>query len=85
MPIGVGKSGVLGAGLVPGGSEGFNTSGTFSVPSGVSEVSLTGLGGDGNPGNSGNPGSFGTGGSGGPGGTARFQNNPSYDHPGSGG
>jgi hypothetical protein len=37
MPIGSSKLGVLGAGLVPGGTETFNTSGTFSIPPGCEE------------------------------------------------
>ena len=65
MPIGSSKVGVMGAGLTPGGSETFNTSGTFVVPTGISEVSVTGLGGTGNPGSPGNPGVYGSGGSGG--------------------
>ena len=71
MPIGTSKLGVLGAGLVPGGSTTFNASGTFSVPPGVKKVSVTGRGGTGNPGNAGNPGNsgnFGIGGGGGGGG-----------------
>jgi hypothetical protein len=50
MPIGSSKLGVLGAGLVPGGTETFNASGTFSIPPGVKKVSVTGVGGAGNPG-----------------------------------
>lgn len=68
MPIGTSKLGVLGAGLVPGGSVTFNTSGTFSVPPGVKKVSITGRGATGNPGNAGNPGNPGQSGSGGAGG-----------------
>ena len=63
MPIGTSKVGALG-GLVPGGTETFNASGTFCVPPGVKKVSVTGVGGTGNPGNpgnTGNPGVFGTG------------------------
>jgi hypothetical protein len=63
MPIGTSKVGALG-GLVPGGTETFNASGTFCVPPGVKKVSVTGAGGTGNPGNpgnTGNPGVFGTG------------------------
>jgi hypothetical protein len=51
MPIGSSKLGVLGAGLVPGGTETFNAPGTFSIPPGVKKVSITGRGGTGNPGN----------------------------------
>ena len=65
MPIGTSKVGVLGAGTVPGGSETFNSSGTFCVPSGVTSVNVTGTGGAGNPGNAGNPGGTGIGGGGG--------------------
>jgi hypothetical protein len=71
MPIGSSKLGVLGAGLVPGGSVTFNASGTWPIPPGVKKVSITGKGGTGNPGvagNPGNPGNLGTGGSGGGGG-----------------
>jgi hypothetical protein len=50
MPIGSSKLGVLGAGLVPGGTETFNAPGTFSIPPGVKKVSITGVGGTGNPG-----------------------------------
>jgi hypothetical protein len=68
MPIGSSKIGVLGAGLVPGGTETFNAPGTFSIPPGVKVVSITGVGGSGNPGTSGtagNPGNLGSGGTGG--------------------
>jgi hypothetical protein len=71
MPIGSSKLGVLGAGLVPGGTETFNAPGTFSIPPGVKKVSITGTGGSGNPGTSGtagNPGENGIGGGGGGGG-----------------
>jgi hypothetical protein len=73
MPIGSSKLGVLGAGLVPGGTETFNAPGTFSIPPGVKKVSITGTGGSGNPGNSGNSGNAGNigfGGGGGGGGSA---------------
>jgi hypothetical protein len=69
MPIGTSKVGALG-GLVPGGTETFNASGTFSVPPGVKKVSITGTGGTGQPGqpgNAGNPGNYGGGGGGGQG------------------
>jgi hypothetical protein len=49
MPIGTSKVGALG-GLVPGGTETFNASGTFAVPPGVKKVSITGTGGSGSPG-----------------------------------
>jgi hypothetical protein len=59
MPIGSSKLGVLGAGLVPGGTETFNAPGTFSIPPGVKKVSITGVGGTGNPGTSGTAGMLG--------------------------
>jgi hypothetical protein len=59
MPIGSSKIGVLGAGLVPGGTETFNAPGTFSIPPGVKKVSITGVGGVGNPGTSGTAGNAG--------------------------
>lgn len=71
MPIGSSKIGVLGAGLVPGGSVTFNAPGTYFIPPGVKKVNITGRGGTGNPGgagNAGNAGTFGTGGAGGGGG-----------------
>jgi hypothetical protein len=52
MPIGSSKLGVLGAGLVPGGTETFNAPGTFSIPPGVKKV----------PNTTASPGSAGTGG-----------------------
>ena len=70
MPIGSSKLGVLGAGLVPGGTETFNAPGTFSIPPGVKKVSVTGVGGTGNPGNSGTAGNSGNPGTGGGGGGA---------------
>jgi hypothetical protein len=75
MPIGSSKLGVLGAGLVPGGTETFNAPGTFSIPPGVKKVSITGKGGTGNPGvagNPGNPGNLGNGAGGGAGATGGF-------------
>jgi hypothetical protein len=68
MPIGSSKIGVLGAGLVPGGTETFNAPGTFSIPPGVKKVSITGKGGTGNPGVAGNPGNPGNPANGGGGG-----------------
>jgi hypothetical protein len=64
MPIGSSKLGVLGAGLVPGGTETFNAPGTFSIPPGVKKVSITGVGGGGGGGrgNAGNAGGCGGGG-----------------------
>lgn len=76
MPIGTSKLGVLGAGVVPGGTQTFNASGTFSVPPGVSKVSITGKGGTGNPGNAGNPGNPGNQGTGGGGGASGGVNYP---------
>ena len=64
MAVGSSKIGVLG-GLVSGGSETFNCSGTFVVPPGVRTISITGRGGTGNPGNAGNPGNPGNPGTGG--------------------
>jgi hypothetical protein len=76
MPIGSSKIGVLGAGLVPGGTETFNAPGTFSIPPGVKKVSVTGKGATGNPGNAGAAGTPGNAGSGGAGGGAGYGNNP---------
>lgn len=67
MPVGTSKIGLLG-GQVPGGSQTFNSTGTFVVPPGVTKISVTGRGGTGNPGNpgnAGNPGNIGLGGTGG--------------------
>lgn len=69
MAIGSGKAGLLGAGTVPGGTQTFNASGTFTAPPGVSKVNLVGKGGPGNAGNSGSAGNPGAGASGGSGGT----------------
>lgn len=66
MPIGTAKAGLLGRSQVAGGTQTFNASGTFTVPPGVSVVSVTGKGATGsagNPGNAGNPGSTGNSGS----------------------
>jgi len=66
MAIGSSKIGVLGGkAVVPGGSETFNSPGTFTVPLGVSVVTITGQGGAGNPGNAGGSGNGGLGGAGG--------------------
>jgi hypothetical protein len=70
MPIGSSKIGVLGAGLVPGGSVTFNASGTWPIPPGVKKVSITGVGGTGNPGVAGNSGNAGNPGGGAPGGNS---------------
>lgn len=67
MPIGSAKIGVLGAGLVPGGTQTFNASGTFTVPPGVKKVNIVGKGSPGNPGNPGNAGNSGNPGKGGSG------------------
>lgn len=87
MPIGSAKIGVLGAGLVPGGTTTFNASGTFTVPPGVKKVNITGKGGTGNPGNAGNagnPGNPGTGGAGGAGGSG-YGPRPAVARQGTGG
>lgn len=78
MPIGSSKVGVMGAGLVPGGTQTFNASGTFSVPPGVRKVNITGKGAPGNPGNSGTTGNVGSDGGGGGGGSASGGANPTY-------
>lgn len=71
MPIGTSKAGVLGAGVVPGGCQVFNSPGCFVVPAGVTLISsVSGSGTAGNPGNPGNPGGIGAGGAGGFGGAA---------------
>jgi hypothetical protein len=44
MPIGSSKLGVLGAGLVPGGTETFNAPGTFSIPPGSKKSQCYGCG-----------------------------------------
>ena len=68
MPIGVSKGGFLGGKTpVPAGSQTFNAAGTFTVPVGVTKISVVGVGGSGNAGNTGNAGT--TGGTGNPGGT----------------
>lgn len=64
MPIGSAKIGVLGAGLVPGGTVTFNATSTWTVPPGVKKVSITGRGGTGTSGNAGNPGNAGNAGTG---------------------
>ena len=74
MPIGSSKIGVLGAGLVPGGTETFNASGTFSIPPGVKKVSVTGVGGAGNSGTAGTAGTAGNDGGGGGGGAGGITN-----------
>jgi hypothetical protein len=74
MPAGTPKVNIFGGKkIVPGGTQTFNTTGTFTVPTGVKKVNITGRGGSGNPGNPGNssPGSpaGANGGGGGGGGT----------------
>ena len=64
MPIGTSKVGVLGGGVAPGGSETFNSSGTFCAPPGISVVNLSGTGGAGGAGGPGNAGVAGAGGAG---------------------
>ena len=78
MPIGVSKTVIFGKGGAEAGTQTFNTSGTFTVPSGVSIVSITGVGGTGTSGNSGGTGNSGTGGGGqgGGGGNAGNAGNP---------
>jgi hypothetical protein len=76
MPIGSSKLGVLGAGLVPGGTETFNAPGTFSIPPGVKKVNITGVGGVGNPGTTGTAGNAGEPGLGGGGGGGSIVSGP---------
>jgi hypothetical protein len=88
MPIGSAKIGVLGAGLVPGGTVTFNATGTFTVPPGVKKVSITGRGGTGSPGNAGNagnPGNIGYGAMGGQGASTTSIGNIGGGPAGSGG
>lgn len=75
MPIGSAKIGVLGAGLVPGGTVTFNATSTWTVPPGVKKVSITGRGGTGNSGNAGNPGNAGNAGTGAGGGAGGQSDN----------
>lgn len=73
MPAGTPKVNLFGGkSIVPGGSQTFNASGTFTVPAGVTKVNMTGRGTAGNPGNCGNPGGSGGGGTGGCGGARLF-------------
>ena len=68
MPAGTPKVALFGGkSIVPGGSQTFNAPGTFTVPVGVTKVSITGKGGAGNAGGIGNGGGcgFGAGGAGG--------------------
>lgn len=70
MPAGTPKVALFGGkAIVPGGTQTFNSPGTFTVPVGVSRINITGRGGSGNPGNSSNAGNPGSGGVGGVGGT----------------
>ena len=69
MPTGTTKVTIMGgAVLTPGGTQTFNTSGTWTAPVGITTVNLTGKGGAGNAGNAGNGGGGGSGGGGGGGG-----------------
>lgn len=85
MPIGSAKIGVLGAGLVPGGTQTFNASGTFTVPPGVKKVNITGKGATGNSGNAGNPGNAGNDGRGGSGGGGEKGRCPNFGQGGGAG
>ena len=64
MPTGTTRVTLFGGvSLTPGGTQTFNSPGTFTVPVGISSVTVIGKGGTGNPGNpggAGNPGSTGT-------------------------
>ena len=79
MPIGTSKIGLMGAGIAPGGSETFNSTGTFCAPPGISLVNVTGLGGEGGDGGTGNAGGPGVGGSGG---NSPSRTGPGYGQPG---
>lgn len=69
MPAGTPKVALFGGkSIVPGGTQTFNSPGTFTVPVGVTKINVTGKGGSGNPGNSSNAGNAGSGGVGGTGG-----------------
>lgn len=68
MAIGTSKLILGGKAIVPAGSQTFNTSGTFTVPLGVTKVNITGVGGTGSAGNAGSSGNPGTGAPGGSGG-----------------
>ena len=60
MPAGTPKVTMFGdKTIAPGGCQTFNTSGTFTVPVGVTVINLVGKGGSGNPGNAGNSGGCG--------------------------
>lgn len=81
MPIGTGKGSLFGGGVsIEAGSQTFNSSGTFTVPPGLTKVNLTGKGGKGNDGTSGGGGPSGAGGAGGAGGASTFTpcGNPNY-------
>ena len=83
MPTGTTKVTIMGgAVLTPGGTQTFNTSGTWTAPVGITTVNLTGKGGAGNAGNAGNGGG---GGSGGGGGGSGSGNPGSPGNPGSAG
>lgn len=56
MPAGTPKVALFGGKvLTPGGTQTFNSPGTFTVPTGITSVNITGKGSPGNPGNAGNP------------------------------
>ena len=77
MAIGASKIGVLGGkALTPGGSQTFNSPGTFSVPKGISIVKAVGYGGAGNAGNGAYGGVAGGAGGGGGGSGSIYLNNP---------
>ncbi len=77
MPIGTGKGNLFGGGVsIEAGSQTFNSPGTFTVPPGLTTVSITGRGGSGNDGTPGGAGPSGAGGAGGTGGLATF---PTYN------
>lgn len=88
MPVGTPKATLFGGkAIVPGGTETFNSPGTFSIPTGIEEVTVAGRGGTGNPGNSGYAGNAGGGGNGGGGGRAFAtqygdSGQPQFDGPG---
>ena len=68
MAIGTPQKAMFGGKVVvPAGSQTFNSSGTFSVPVGVTKVYITGVGGTGTAGGTGNSGGAGNGGAGGSG------------------
>ena len=93
MAIGSSKIGILGGiSIVPGGVQVFNSSGTFTVPAGVTKLNIKGTGGTGGAGNGGGAGGTGSsgfagGGGGGGGGNARMcydQENNFFSYKGTG-